>query len=126
MTGRPTNGQTMNQQTDTALNLMGFFLKVLGDPKSIPVSLFGQVKCFFGTVVHFLGHLIYPEDLTDRPTNRKTINTQMNTASDLMCFLSKVSGVPKNIPVSFFWTSEMFIWDGGTFFGTPHLSGGFD
>ena len=48
MTGRPTNGQTMNQRTDAALNLMVFFLKVSGDPKSIPVSFFGQVKCFLG------------------------------------------------------------------------------
>ena len=45
----------------------------------------------------------------------------MDRASDLM-FLAKVSGVPSSIP----WTSETFLWDSGTFFGTPHKSGGFD
>ena len=66
MTGGTTNGLTMYQGTDAALNLMFFFVaKVLGVPKSIPVFFSGQVERFLGRWYIFLGHLIYPEDFTE-------------------------------------------------------------
>ena len=64
MTDRPTNGQTTNQRTDTASDLM-FPFKGIGCPKNISVSFFGQVKRFYGTMERFLGQPIYPEDLTE-------------------------------------------------------------
>ena len=65
MTDRLTNGKTINQQTNTASDLMCFLLKVSGVSKNIPVSFFEQVKHLYRTVERFLGHPIYPENFTE-------------------------------------------------------------